>query len=1351
MPADPKPPCRQRRAKEGSEPSSADGPQQLSDDFDRFRGLSRATGSIVWRADAKGEVHEATEWTTVTGQSAAEMQGWGWTEAVHPNDRDRIAQAWASALAGAKPYEAQFRLRSAAGEYRWHRDRGVPLFDLNGDVREWVGMCEDVHERTVAERERDCFFSAGMDMMVVAGLDGYFRRCSPKWSEVLGWSDEELTSRPWLDFVHPDDLERTSTEGARLGEGLETVEFENRYRAKDGSYRWISWRVKPFPEEGLIYGSASDITEKKQAEEALRQSEEQFRATFENAAVGIAHLGLDGRWLRLNDALCRIVGYSREELLTQMFGDVTHPDDLEAGWNQARDLIAGKIDSYSMQKRYIRKDGGTVWVTATVSLIRNSDGQPQHFLSIVQDISAQKAAEAALHESEDHFRFMVDSNPQVPWTADPGGNVTDLADRWLNQTGRGKDQFLGGGWSEIIHPDDLDRTGKAWERALRTGEVYDVEHRMRMSDGTYRWLRSRAVPRRDDEGRIIRWYGNTEDINTRKMVEQELERLVEERTAELELQLATTRAIADNADSALLLLDANGQITRTNLAFHRLSGFSEGEAHGATSHELLHWQRSNGTSYPENECPIHRAFLHGIPLLAHQDVFIRKSGETFPVVLSFTPIRDDEGTVTGGVMEFRDVTNEQEAERELRRREERYRSLAESIPMPLWTCGPTGTITFVNDLWRERYGLDLDLPSAVRWRKHFHPEDREGAQSEWARCLKTSTPYSYRCRLHVVGQGYRWHLCIATPQFAAGEVSEWIGTNVDVHDLTERQRALELTSQVGRTLAEDLDLERIVQALTDASVEASGAQFGAFFYTTENEAGEGLLLYTLSGAPKEAFERFGLPRATDLFGLTLRGEGTVRSGDIMKDTRYGRVGPHYGMPEGHLPVRSYLSVPVVSRSGQCIGALFLGHPEVDRFTEEHARLVSTFAAQAAVATDNARLYERQAKLNEELVTARDNALAASQAKSRFLANMSHEIRTPMNGVIGLTSLLEERSLDEQTRELIRTIAASGQTMLRVIDDILDFSKLDAGRVEIEPAPVDLAEIASDVVALYQGHANSKRVELRYQPPTTPAPRLMADSARVRQVLSNLVANALKFTERGHVELGYEWRATEDRVEVRLTVTDSGVGIPPERLGSIFESFTQADGSIQRKYGGTGLGLTISKALVELMGGTISVQSGMGRGTTFAVDLRLAAVLEPRKDQVQDDASVRPGLRVLVAEDNPVNVLVATCLLEQCGCQVEVAEDGLRAIAMVGEGDYDVVLMDVQMPYCDGLEATRTIREVESREGRRRLPIVALTANAMESDREECSGAGMDGFLAKPVTLDALRTILVPLGCLRAAS
>lgn len=592
-------------------------------------------------------------------------------------------------------------------------------------------------------------------------------------------------------------------------------------------------------------------------------------------------------------------------------------------------------------------------------------------------------------------------------------------------------------------------------------------------------------------------------------------------------------------------------------------------------------------------------------------------------------------------------------------------------------------------------------------------------------------------RVHKNGTRLNVSLSVSPIRDANGRIT---GASKIARDITERKRTererhialRELTTlyAVGQAVSAELDPERVLQTITDAATDLSGAQFGAFFYNVGDPAGGHYTLSTLAGASRAAFEHFEMPRNTAVFAPTFAGDGVVRVGNIREDPRYGHNPPHRGTPAGHLPVTSYLAVPVTSRTGEVLGGLFMGHPEADVFTAESERAVVALAAQAAIALEKARLYQAEQR-------ARASAEQASREKDNFLAMLGHELRNPLSSV---RNALTASTLDASRAPRALEIASHAATQLtRLVDDLLDVTRVTQGRLALRREPLDFGQVVSRAAEALRPLFDERGVTLTLALPPSPCV-VDGDATRLEQVVGNLLTNAAKYTEAGgRVDVAVE-PAGES---VALRVTDSGMGIAPELLPRIFNLFVQGEQALDRARGGLGIGLTLVKKLVDLHDGTVEAHSeGPGRGAEFVVRLPVGT-----RDLIAPPAAasgvpaVRATTRVLIVEDNADAAESLVLLLEVLGLRVRAVGDGRTALEAARANPPDVMLVDIGLPGMSGYEFAQLVRQDPQLRG---TVLVALTGYGQEEDRHRALAAGFDYHMVKPVEVDKVQGLIASL-------
>ncbi len=1065
------------------------------------------------------------------------------------------------------------------------------------------------------------------------------------------------------------------------------------------------------------------------ARAAQRESDEYLNTILGSITDGFAVFDRDWRILYLNPRAEEFIRPLRESV-DQVLGKIL--------WEEFPDLCGTLVeDNYRRAARECTTVEFEFYYPGLASwfLIRvfpSEEGVTVYF----QDIGPRKRAEEALRAKEEFIRATFNQASVGIAVASLEGHFEEINDRFCSLLGYRADELQRLTFIDLTHPDDVAATRDNVARLLAGEcEEYSQEKRYLRRDGAVIWSLTSVTLLKNEDGRPKRFIGVVEDITRRKQSEHERRRLTE---------------VLDKSLNEIYIFDAETlRFQYVNQGALRNLGYDAGTLRDMTPLDLK--PEYSPAEFRDLIQPLHDGIEDK---LVFETLHRRADGSDYPVEVHLQKV-DDAGRPLF-VAVIIDITVRKRAEAALRGSEAQLRGLADSIPQLAWMAEPDGYIFWYNRRWYEYTGTSFEQMQGWGWQTVHDPEVLPQVLERWNRSIRHAEPFDMEFPIRGADGEFRWFLTRVEPLCdSEGRVLRWFGTNTDVDEvrrihetLQEETRVLELLNQTGKMLSSNLDLQTLVQSVTDAATELSGAQFGAFFYNITNPEGESFRLYTLSGAPREAFGKFGLPRNTPVFNPTFRGEGVVRSGDITKDPRYGTMEPHRGMPAGHLPVRSYLAVPVIARGGEVIGGLFFGHPEPDMFSERQERLVVGLASQAAIAIDNAQLYEASVKAAEERKllleserAARAEAERSSEMKDLFLANLSHELRTPLSAILGWTQVLRLRTTeDEDLQQALETIERNARVQTQLIEDLLDMSRITSGKVRLDIQPVEPLTFIEAAIETVRPAADAKNIRLQKLLDPTAGP-VSGDPGRLQQVIWNLLSNAIKFTPKGG-----KVQVLLERVNshIEISVADTGIGIRPEYLNHIFERFRQMDASTTRKYGGLGLGLSIVKHLVELHGGSVFATSpGEGQGTTFSVHLPVTVVhrsseiaerLHP-KALMPLPADLKPSdlndVRVLVVDDEPDARALIQRVLGDCGADVMATGDPNEAMAIIEMERPHVLISDIGMPEMDGFELLKRIRSLGAARGGR-VPAVALTAFARSEDRTRALRAGFLIHLSKPV-------------------
>jgi len=848
---------------------------------------------------------------------------------------------------------------------------------------------------------------------------------------------------------------------------------------------------------------------------------------------------------------------------------------------------------------------------------------------------------------------------------------------------------------KVIHPEDRARVIESVQASARDLTPWRLTYRVRFDDGTVRWLSSESAPQRLADHSVL-WHGFTSDITDEVARKQDSDRIRSHLHA----------VINASTEISIIATDEHGVISVFNTGAEKMLGYQSSEIVGKYTPEILHVDSEINVYADELSRELGRP-IEGILALteyarqgkhhARDWTFVRKDGTHFTAHLVVTAIRDNEGQITGYVGIATDVSVAAEAKRQLHTERERLDLALDSAHIGSWDWDLRTGIVILDERWAEIAGRTFPDSRAHidLWVSRVHPDDVGRVwQSLQDHFANQSHEYDVTYRLQHASGAYRWI-------HARGRVVErlpnytpirMVGIAVDITERTEAEKKVRTANELLR------------QFITHSPVAVAMLDKNMHYLQTSMRWLEDYKLGAMEIVGKSHYEIF-----PDIPERWKQIHQNVLAGNIHRceEDPFERV-------DGTVEWLQWEAHPWYDTTGEVGGLIF--------FTQ--------------VITN--RKYEQ-----EELIHARLQAEQASLAKSNFLANMSHEIRTPLTAILGYTDILLDGSLSVSTRDThLQTIKRSGDHLLTIINDILDLSKIEAGRMTIEKIRLSPVEIVQEVLANFKERAAQKNLQLTARC-VGPIPQtILTDPVRVRQILINLIGNAIKFTTEGSVQLSIRSVPSLGNELIRLAfdVTDTGPGIAPEQQVHLFQPFVQADNSTTRRFGGTGLGLTISRRMAQLLDGDVTLRSKLGEGSTFTATIATGSLRDIPFVNTLDlttlvpapisDSQLRLDGHILLAEDSPENHRLIKMLLTKAGATVDVVENGQLAIdtfMKASPGTYQLIIMDVQMPVLDGISATSKLRCLGVTH-----PILALTANAMAEDRTRCLNAGFTDFLTKPL-------------------
>ncbi len=1156
--------------------------------------------------------------------------------------------------------------------------------------------------------------AATPDLLYVYDLtSGATVRSNRDCGALLGFCDQAPDQQFLRERLHPEDVPAWEESLARLRKAVDgkLIRAEYRLRHQSGRYVWVGSRSRVFRRDGngdpgQVLATLQDHTQERLSREKLLATQQQYLSVVESVNEVIFQTDNEGKLLFLNPAWTEITGFTAAESLGTFFFEYVYAEDKDRYWMLFLPLITKQQAFCRHEVRYVTREGGFRWMETRARLTVNKDNQVTGISGTLTDVTERHVAEEKLRNSEHLYRLISENSRDLITLNDERGLALYISPSVREVLGFSPEELLGTDPFEYMYPDDVAAIQRETRHIAGSNDLHQLlEYRTRRKDGTYIWLQTHIRPISDAQGRLVNLQTTSRDITDRKVAEEKL------RESE-----KLYRLISENTKDLVALHTPEGAFRYLSPSITEIMGYTPAEVLGSKPLDCIH---------PEDAEVVAAAFGDTASESHTRQYRARhKMGHYIWLETQIRPILDPFGQVEAVQTSTRDITNRKLAEQSVIR--------MSSLLISILDNSLTGVMAY--QAVRNDAGEIIDFEWQLINRKAgammgLNPEDLIGQRlrevlpqvgnalfEPYKRVVEEGTPWEEEDYSVGPHDRRRFHLVAVNIGDGCAVMCTDVTRQKQLQDATLLQK--ERMEQVYRITANAaFDTSTQVYETLKAATESLGLEIGIF-----NSIEDGI--FTV----KEVYTRYPdfakglvLPVHTTYCSIPY-GENRLIAIAKMRECEH-RDHPCYQVHR----FEAYIGVPVWIR-GRKYGVLMFAayHPLPHGISQGDCDFVQMLSQGIGTVLERS-IYET------ELIHAKEQAEYSAKAKEQFLSTMSHEIRTPMNAVIGMTHLLmQENPKPEQVGNL-KMLQFSAENLLVLINDILDYNKIESGMVSFECIAFNLAGLLESIRFSLGFKAEEKQIAFNIHLGGQLPPVLLGDPVRLAQILTNLVSNAIKFTEQGGVTLEAVVKHDDgDSVLLDFAVTDTGIGIKADKLAYIFDRFTQAESDTTRKYGGTGLGLAITKRLLQMQGSEIGVDSRPGEGSRFffSLSFRKGDEASPVRDSYAYTASARllDRVQLLLVEDNEINRKVATKFLNKWGIQPDYAHNGLQAIEKVNEKAYDLILMDLQMPEMDGYEAARIIRETKSQEG---IPIIALTASAMHDVAQKIFDAGMNDFVMKP--------------------